>query len=342
MNSISVRHRLGSYSIDSMSASETLLSVPENSVAIIDRNVFELWGNVLPESLPKYVVTPGEGSKCLETYGAIAEYLVNSSLDRNGTIFAIGGGVVGDLAGFVAATYMRGVNWVQIPTTLLAMVDSSVGGKVGIDLHLGKNLLGSFWPPLHVRLAPEFLSTLPKRELQAGMAEVWKYAFIGDLALFQKLRTSGSRTPDDLVEVIEMCILDKARIVEQDEFERTGLRATLNFGHTVGHALETLLKYDGILHGEAISIGMVAETRIAERLGLCSVGLADEIADCLRREDLPVHHSALGSTDKLVMAMASDKKATSGNLAFSLVTEIGKCKLVPGVSEQVVRDVLVS
>ncbi len=314
----------------------------ENSAAIIDKNVFDLWGQFLPEGLPRYIVVPGESSKSLSVYGEIAEFLVSIPLGRSGTIFAVGGGVVGDLAGFVAATYMRGVNWVNIPTTLLAMVDSSIGGKVGIDLQGGKNLLGSFWPPTQVRLAPEFLTTLPKRELRAGMAEVWKYAFIGNMGLFKQLKILSGRKSEDLSDVIEKCILDKAHIVEHDELETTGLRATLNFGHTVGHALETLLSYDDILHGEAISIGMVAESKIAEKLGLCPMNLVLEIADCLQMEGLPIHHSALNSADQLMTLMKSDKKSSSGRLAFSLVSEIGKCKLVPEVSEQVVRSVLVS
>ncbi len=342
MNSIRIRHRFGEYSIDSMAPNCALQMPLENSVAIIDKNVFDLWGHFLPQGMPKYVVAPGEKSKSLSVYGQIAEFLVSIPLSRNGTIFAIGGGVVGDLAGFVAATYMRGIKWVQIPTTLMALVDSSVGGKVGIDLKCGKNLLGSFWPPTQIRLASEFLSTLPQRELRAGMAEVWKYAFIGNRELFEQLKVIQGRASEDLVEVIEKCILDKVRIVEQDELETTGLRATLNFGHTVGHALEALLGYDDILHGEAISIGMVAETRIAERVGLCTMNLVDEIADCLQREGLPIKHPALSSIDDVLTLMKSDKKSNSGRLAFSLVSEIGKCTLVPDVSEQVIRSVLAS
>jgi 3-dehydroquinate synthase len=260
--------------------------------------------------------------------------LAQLPLNRNQSLAAVGGGVVGDLGGFVAATYMRGVRYLQVPTTLLAMVDSSVGGKVAIDLDSGKNLVGAFYPPTEVLVAPEFISTLPERQVRNGMAEVWKYAFVLDMSLAQDVASGWNR------EVIERCIELKRSVVEEDEFDTTGRRAVLNFGHTVGHAIETALAYRDILHGEAIAIGMRLEAMIGERLGITAPGTAEAIAQALGGAGFDLENPCRDATDVLLNLMVRDKKAESRKLAFSLLTELGACKLVNDVPESVVEEVL--
>jgi 3-dehydroquinate synthase len=249
---------------------------------------------------------------------------------------ALGGGVVGDLAGFVAATYMRGVPLVQIPTSLLAQVDSSVGGKVGIDLPEGKNMVGAFYPPERVSICTETLDTLSQREFDNGMAEVWKAGFILDRSLVDRL-VAKSLTRDEMV---QRCIEIKRQVVEADEFETNGERAKLNFGHTVGHAVEKLTGYGPVLHGEAISIGMVIEARLGEAIGLSEPGTHDAVEECLGSQGLPTTSLVLRNIDMLIETMRRDKKASGGRLAFSLLTHIGGCKLVEDVPESDVRKVL--
>jgi 3-dehydroquinate synthase len=253
---------------------------------------------------------------------------------------AFGGGVVGDLAGFLAATYLRGVPFIQVPTTLLAQVDSSVGGKVGIDLPEGKNLVGAFYPPTSVQIPLECLHTLPERELRNGSAEVLKYGLIQDAALWHELEEPlGVGTPR-LETVVRRCIELKAEVVAEDELETTGRRAILNFGHTIGHALEHRYEYGTLLHGEAISVGMVAEARLGELLGMTPAGTAVAIAKRFEAWGLPTTDPALQEPDSLIDAMRGDKKAQDGRLAFSLLEGIGACKLVEQVDEQVVRRAL--
>jgi 3-dehydroquinate synthase len=279
-------------------------------------------------------VKPGEQSKSLPVVERLADWLADSGASRRSTVVAWGGGVVGDLAGFVAAVYMRGVDFVQIPTTLLAMVDSSVGGKVGIDTAQGKNLVGAFWPPTEVRVSVEFLSTLDPKELRGGLAEVIKYGLIMDEALFVQFEESVWFSVEDWKPIVERCIDLKRQVVEQDEFETQGLRAILNFGHTVGHAIEAATSYSGPSHGDAVAIGMVMETRLAERLGVCPAGTASRIADCLRRQGLPTSAPPGLNPESLVEIMLRDKKATERRLAFSLLTRVGECKLIQDVPRE--------
>jgi 3-dehydroquinate synthase len=328
---IDVQHKGGSYAIRFCSLAEAVQRLPEDCVVITDDNVAGLYGDSLPEAI---TVTAGEASKSTQTWARLQSELVQRGASRRTTVVAFGGGVVGDLAGLVAAAYLRGVPLIQIPTTLLAQVDSSVGGKVGIDLPEGKNLVGAFYPPSAVYVCDETLETLPERELRNGMAEVWKYAFIADDDLVEDIRKKPRK------QIVRRCIELKKEVVESDEFETTGRRAILNFGHTIGHAIEQLTGYGPVRHGEAISIGMVAEARLGERLGVTQPGAAKTIEECLRSAGLPTSSVVLSDVDAVIRVMRRDKKATSGRLAFSLIESIGRCKLVEDVSEEEVRAVL--
>lgn len=334
---IEVRHHRGSYLVQPRSREALLQDLPSNSYILTDANVD---ATLRPEG-KKLVLEPGERTKGFEAYARCLSWLASERASRKATVVALGGGVIGDLGGFVAATYMRGVRFLQIPTTLLAQVDSSVGGKVGIDLPEGKNLAGAFLPPSEVRLSVDVLESLPPRQFANGMAEVWKYGLIMDADFFAKLDADPLRPGHpSLAEAVLRCVRLKADVVEKDEFETTGLRAILNFGHTIGHALETVTGYEALLHGEAISVGMVLEARLGELLGLTPVGTVEAVRQAMLRSDLPIAHPATQDVDAMVEAMRRDKKATEGSLAFSLLTRIGECKLVEGVEESAVRAVL--
>jgi 3-dehydroquinate synthase len=277
----------------------------------------------------------------MEWYAHCLGWLADHRATRGCTVVALGGGVIGDLAGFVAATYMRGVKLLGIPTTLLAQVDSSVGGKVGLDLPQGKNLVGAFHPAAEVRIAVDVLATLPERQWRNGMAEVWKYGFIGNASLVDTLFRAPSIPPaDEWRPLVEVCVAQKAHVVEHDEFETTGLRATLNYGHTIGHAIEKLLGYEELLHGEAIAIGMVLEAVLGERLGVTAPGTSALVRRAMDHAGLPIWHPILNDCNRLVDAMRLDKKASADGLAFSLLTEVGHCKLVRGVGTDEVRAIL--
>lgn len=327
---IEVRYSGGSYPVHFCEVGQLLDDLPAEAFVITDSNV----AGLLSAPCPTFAIAPGEASKSFDTYRQCITWLAGSRASRKATVVALGGGVVGDLAGFVAATYMRGVRLLQIPTTLLSQVDSSVGGKVGIDLPEGKNLVGAFQAPTEVRVASSVLRHLPPRQFTNGMAEVLKYGFIMDRPLLDRLSADALTVESpSLPEVIHRCIELKAQVVEADEFETTGFRAILNFGHTVGHAIEKVLGYEDLLHGEAISIGMAVEARLGERLGLAHPGLQEAVESTLRAYDLPTRHLSLRRAEELVAAMRSDKKATGGKLAFSLLSELGRCKLITGVEE---------
>jgi len=334
-----VTHRGGTCPILEGSASEAVAI--ERAVWITDENVAREWGPYLPAAAPTLVLPAGESTKSMGCFGLAVQWLAGLKSDRNTPIVAFGGGVIGDLAGFVAATYMRGVPYVQIPTSLLAQVDSSVGGKVAIDLPEGKNLVGSFYPPREVRIATEFLTTLPDRHFVNGMAEVWKYGFILDAELLETLEARIPR-PDDtrLSSMVARCVALKAELVEADEYDRLGIRAILNFGHTVGHALEVLDGYRSLLHGEAIAIGMVVEARLGALLGMTPADAVARAERGLRSQGLPTEIPASTNPARLIDAMRGDKKTTQGQLAFSLLTGVGTCKLVEHVPEDIVRQSL--
>jgi len=292
---------------------------------------------------PSLIVVPaGETAKSLKTVRTCYDLLAAHRLERKSFIVALGGGVVGDLAGFVAATYLRGIAFVQVPTTLLAQVDSSVGGKVGVNLKAGKNLVGAFYQPRLVLCDLDSLKTLPEREYRAGLAEVIKYGIIYDAKLFAQLERDLPkllrRTPGTLAGVVARCCEIKADVVGQDETE-SGLRAILNFGHTYGHAIENISGYGKYLHGEAIAIGQVAASRLSARVLSLPEREVDRIASLFKRTGLPVSIKlAAPQRRKLLAAMKLDKKVSGGEIKFVLAKRIGRvrfgCKVTPDLVEQ--------
>ncbi|MDR3691711.1 MAG: 3-dehydroquinate synthase [Fimbriimonas sp.] len=338
MKAITIDHRTGSCEVRFEPLASALVALPSDVRVITDVNVAKCFGERLSRFEFVKAVTPGERSKSNAVLAEVVDWLATTRASRKTTVCAFGGGVVGDLAGFAAAVYMRGVPLVQIPTTLLSQVDSSVGGKVGIDLPAGKNLMGAFYPAISVSVSHDALETLPDREFRNGMAEVWKYGFIMDADLVMELSRLGLQVVGPELEgIVERCIRSKALVVQEDEFETLGRRAILNFGHTVGHAIEFVTGYGPVLHGEAISIGMVVEARIGEYLGLAPSGVLERVRECLVRQGLPITHPSLQQEDGLIRAMYGDKKASAGQLALSLLTEVGHCKLIEAVDESIIR-----
>ncbi len=267
--------------------------------------------------IPRVVVPSGEQHKTLDTVRGMYARFLELDLDRGSVVLAVGGGVIGDMAGFAAATFMRGVRWVNVPTTLLAMVDASLGGKTGVDLPEGKNLVGAFHPPALIVSDPLTLQTLPEAERRAGLAEAIKHGVIDDPELWRQF---VSRPVFAGVEQLARAIEVKARVVSQDPYER-GRRATLNLGHTIGHGVEAASEYR-LRHGEAIAIGRVAEARLAVALGLAMPELAEALADTLARTGLPVAAPGL-DPESIRQAMSSDKKKVTGRLTFALPVAIG-------------------
>ncbi|MCS6977240.1 MAG: 3-dehydroquinate synthase [Gemmatales bacterium] len=290
-----------------------------------------------------YCLPPGESQKTLDNAARLYDFLAEHQADRRSLIVAVGGGVIGDLAGFVAATFARGLPLFMVPTSLLAMVDSSVGGKTGVNHPKAKNLIGAFHQPCGVWIDTDLLATLPEREYRSGLAEVVKYGVILDAELFAYLERNVepmlARQPDVLRHVIARCCRLKADIVEQDERETTGLRAVLNYGHTFAHAFETVGGYGAWLHGEAVSAGMVCAATLAERLGLVSSDVGQRQERLLRRFGLPVRPQPWPVED-LLRVMHSDKKAVAGRLRFVLPRRIGHVELIENVSEAAVRGIL--
>lgn len=312
---MTIRHRHGTYSVEFTELTEIQNAIKDRLV-FTDENV-KLALNLQVERMK--VLPPGEESKDIPHFVECIDWLVSQKATRTRQIVALGGGVIGDLIGFVAASYMRGIPYIQVPTTLLAMVDSAVGGKVAVDHGEAKNLIGAFHAPKRVLIALDALKRLPERQIRNGMAEVLKYGFIEDPRILE------SAGPDQ--ETVQRCIEIKAKIVQEDEFETTGRRAELNFGHTVAHALEAETRYRELLHGEAVAIGMCAESILGENLGISPKGTASTTIDALHRYGLPTHHPLLAHPEPLLHRMLLDKKRSGDRLAFSLLTKIGECKL---------------
>lgn len=301
---------------------------------ISDDQVYSYYGEklktILSEKYECYecVIPHGEQSKSIHTLPGVYSELLKAKLSRTDLIVALGGGVVGDLAGFVAATYLRGIKFVQIPTSILAQVDSSVGGKVAVDLEEGKNLVGAFYQPKMVLIDPNVLDTLPERYVIDGMGEVIKYGCIKDAELFNKLEAYGSfeNMKEHIIDVIGTCVDIKRRVVEEDEFD-TGERLLLNFGHTLGHAVEQYYHYDRESHGEAVAIGMYQITRLAEEKGLTKAGEAERIRKVLEAYKLPVEAGI--PMEELTGAMKLDKKNLDNKLKVVLLHEIGNAYAYP-------------
>jgi 3-dehydroquinate synthase len=305
-----------------------------------DSNVIAHYGDQVYQSLllAGFEVVPlrvlaGEESKTLEMAGVLYEQLVQGGLERSGAIVALGGGVIGDLSGFVAATYLRGVPWINCATSLLAMVDASIGGKTGVDLPGGKNLVGAFHSPLLTISDLTVLRTLPEREFQSGMAEVIKAGLIGDAELFEMIENGST----DIQEIIRRAIKVKVDVVREDPFEK-GRRAALNLGHTIGHGLEAASQFL-LRHGEAIGIGTLAEARIAEWVGLAQPGLSDRVAAVIEKVGLPTRFANL-ETDTIMQLMRSDKKKQLGRLKFALPRAVGDVVIGVDVKDELVRKAI--
>ena len=297
------------------------------------------------EDLPTFSTPSGEDTKSVKYLAGIWDFLAEQRVDRSSVLFAIGGGVTGDLAGFSAASYLRGISFYQVPTTLLAMVDSSVGGKTGINLSAGKNLVGAFHQPEGVFVDLDSLLSLPKREFSAGMAEIIKYGMLGNAALYDELASRTSPvcvSSPELPDVILSCCSDKARIVEQDERETgggPGGRALLNLGHTFAHAIEAVSGYGNYLHGEAVAVGLVCALRLSLLRGWCADGDEKVLLDLLGTYDLPTALRDSLPVADLMKAMTSDKKVVAGNLRFVLMREIGVAQVVSEVENSEVEQI---
>jgi 3-dehydroquinate synthase len=296
--------------------------------------------------LPKLVLPNGETSKSLDNLGKVLDFLAGQRLDRGAVLWVLGGGVMGDLGGFAAACYLRGIDCIQVPTTLLAMVDSSVGGKTGINLTAGKNLVGAFHHPRAVYIAREFLATLPPREFAAGMAEVIKYGMLGDATLLGRLeQTSLAVGSEGLPAVIRRCCEMKAEVVRADERETAaeGGRALLNLGHTFGHAIEQVTGFQSYLHGEAVAVGLAAATRLSIHLGNLASSDLVRVENVLAAHALPVRLRTPLPVASLMDAMQHDKKARAGRLRFVVMRRLGEAvtrsDIEPGLVETVWREI---
>lgn len=335
------------------------LAAPSHRVAVIsDTVVGRLHGETIASQFPSdstrlFTIPPGEQEKTRARWAELTDALLEWGAGRDTTVVAVGGGVIGDLAGFVASTYMRGLPVVQVPTTLLAMVDASVGGKTAVDTPFGKNLVGAFHNPSAVVIDPEVLTTLPTDVLRGGFAEMIKHGVIADAPYFDAvlrfadaIRDQGAAAPDFAATITTLIIGSvriKAEVVAEDTREG-GLRQILNFGHTIAHAVERTLNFE-LLHGDAVAMGMVAEARIAESIGLAGPGLAVAIADAVERAGLPSRLPSGISLDDIIAATHGDKKARSGSARYSLPRGIGEMEAAEGkwavaVSDEVVHSAL--
>ena len=308
----------------------SVFNVPDlqNSIIVTDENVAKHHLEKIQSLFnAKAVVVPaGEEHKNLETVSRLWKAFLENGLDRKSTVIALGGGVIGDMTGFAAATYMRGIDWIGIPTTLLSMVDASLGGKTGFDLPEGKNLIGSFHPPKLVIADPSLLLTLTERELRSGMAEVVKHGIISAPDLFAMCQRGMDWVKANLEDVVKHAMAVKIKVIEEDPYEK-GIRAALNLGHTVGHAVELASKFE-LRHGEAIAIGTVAEARYAARVGLTSQSTVEAIESTFEALGLPIQIPAEMPREKIIQAMRVDKKKNAKSIRFALPVEVGRVELV--------------
>ena len=324
-------------------------------VIVTDSNVSKAHLATLEQSFKdariesKAIILPaGEATKSYKHLAELCDGLLAAGVERRDTVIAFGGGVIGDLTGFAASILRRGVNFVQIPTSLLAQVDSSVGGKTGINSPLGKNLIGAFHQPVKVLADLEVLQTLPQRQRAAGYAEIAKYGLLGNISFFEWLETNVGKIMggdvDAIAEAVRISCEMKARIVAEDETE-TGVRALLNLGHTFGHALEAATGYsDLLLHGEGVAIGMLQAFGFSEMLGHCPPGTAKKVAAHLARANLPTHRSQINAKfpkpQKMLELMRQDKKAVAGKLTFILAKRIGEAFIARDVPDSQVLEFL--
>jgi 3-dehydroquinate synthase len=325
------------------------LKVGRKVALVTDRSILSLHGEAVVKGLgaAEFDVTTillpeGERAKTLEVAASTWDRFLAAGLDRTSTVVALGGGAVGDLAGFAAATYMRGVNFVQVPTTLLAQVDASIGGKTAIDHPRAKNLIGAFYQPRLVMADTATLLTLPEREYRSGMAEVIKHGIVLDAAYFADVEGAApalrAREPRALERIVAGSCRLKASVVERDEQEAE-LRHVLNYGHTIGHAIEAVTGYERFAHGEAVSLGIAAEAGIAERLGMAKPGTRERQLAALEALGLPVRGTG-EPPERVIEALSRDKKSRDGRVPFILAPEIGTFRLVYDVPRATILDAL--
>ena len=325
------------------------LGVGRKLALLTDPAIKALYGEIVARSLAgagfevtTVLLPEGERAKTLEVAAQTWDRLLEAGLDRGSAVVALGGGAVGDLAGFVAATYMRGVHFVQLPTTLLAQVDASIGGKTAIDHPRAKNLIGAFHQPRLVLADTGALQTLPEREYRSGLAEVIKHGIVLDAAYFDEVERSAAalakREPETLERIVAGSCRLKASVIERDEQE-TELRHVLNYGHTIGHAIEAVTGYARFAHGEAVSLGMVAEAGVAERLGLAATETRARQVHLLETMGLPVREVG-EAPERVIEAMARDKKGKEGRVPFVLAPEIGRFRIVFDVPKPVILEAL--
>jgi 3-dehydroquinate synthase len=325
--------RVGRGLFDHAGAITRELAPAHRYALITDSNVGPLYAENVRNQLEKgsaevLTIPAGESNKTRESWARLTDQMLAKKFGRDSVVIALGGGVVGDLAGFVAATFMRGIPVVQIPTTLVAMVDASIGGKTAVDTPAGKNLVGAFHPPAVVLVDPQLLTTLPLREMRAGFAEIVKHGVIADDVYLREVASgasemlsAGGSASDRMLSLIVRSVEIKADIVSRDEREE-GLRKTLNFGHTIGHAVELVSGYS-LLHGEAVAIGMALEGRLAEQIGVAKAGTAATIVKALQSAGLPTDLPTGFQAEEVIEAMKSDKKGVSGKTRFALPLRIG-------------------
>ncbi|MEM9588392.1 MAG: 3-dehydroquinate synthase [Planctomycetota bacterium] len=321
-----------------------------HAVIIVDQAVLSNWAEPIATSLEgssvrvtKIVVPPGETSKSIQQMTTVWNDMLAANTDRRSVVIAVGGGVIGDLAGFAASSFTRGLRFVQVPTTLLAMVDSSVGGKTGINLPGAKNMVGAFWQPTSVEIDTDVLSTMPQRSYLSGLAEVIKYGVIDDAEFFEWLEANAKRLVQREAEAMRHAIAKscecKARVVAEDERETSGRRATLNYGHTFAHAIEATAGYGEILHGEAVSIGMQMAAHLACQLKLCQADLLERQQHLLSVCGLPLAFPD-ANIEAMLAAMGKDKKVAHGQLRFILPTKIGHVALLAVDDSAAVRNAI--
>jgi 3-dehydroquinate synthase len=327
------------------------LKTARRALVVTNPAINKLYGKILSEGLQSaglnvecVEIPEGETHKTLQDAQTVYDHLIENQYDRNTLLVALGGGVIGDLTGFIAATFLRGVPYIQIPTTLLSQVDSSVGGKTAVNHPQGKNLIGAFYQPRLVAIDLDTLRSLPPDEFRAGMAEIIKYGVIEDPKLFAFLEKNSKKILDQDTEcleaIIETSCAIKAKVVERDERE-SSYRMVLNFGHTIGHAIEALTEYSQFKHGEALAIGMIYAAKLSCQLGRCSETVVQKIEALVKQYGLPSHLPEF-PVDEYIETLYRDKKAHDKNIRFILVNDIGTVEIVDRVAEADIQKVLAS
>lgn len=326
------------------------LNLGQKVLLVSNPEIFDYYGDICLKSLEKagfevftHLIPAGETYKHLGSIEKVYDTALTHHLERSSTFVALGGGVIGDMTGFAAATWLRGVNFVQVPTSLLAMVDASVGGKTGVNHPKGKNLIGAFYQPKLVLIDPNVLKTLPEREFRAGMAEVIKYGIIWDKNLFEQLSAAANLSsmttiaPQLLETIITRSCQAKADVVSQDEKE-SGLRAILNYGHTIGHAVESLTNYEQLVHGEAVAIGMIAAGKIAVAMGLWNKEELQLQQELISKTGLPTVIPPQVTIKDILETVKSDKKVKAGKVRFILPTKIGQVIITDQVTPEIISQ----